>query len=230
MAASSLSHFQNSFAQYTQTLASSKYAPLTAEVERSLVLQYASGSEEAFHRLVNAHLRFIVYSLRDYKIPPTVDIMDVVQEANEGFMAGLRRFDLAYRCRVFTFCIYWVKYYVSRMLKKRQVEASATDYATGDYDPLATLPTEDFLQVRAREQLVHEIVAHIFPLLKPRERAIMNWFYGLSPPYAPKTLQEIGSMLHMQIERVRQLKVIALTKCKRILHDPQNDLIGYLKD
>jgi len=38
------------------------------------------------------------------------------------------------------------------------------------------------------------------------------YFYGLKDPFVSKTLQEIASILHIHIERVRQLRDTALSK------------------
>jgi len=96
--------FDQSFVLYTRELSHKRYTPLTAERERELLAQYSSGSVSAREQLINAHLRFVVYLLRDYKIPNTINIMDIIQEGNCGLMEGIKRFDsTTYTCRVATF-------------------------------------------------------------------------------------------------------------------------------
>jgi len=45
------------------------YIPLTREEEKQTLIELGSGSTSALNKLINAHLRFVVYSLRDFKTP-----------------------------------------------------------------------------------------------------------------------------------------------------------------
>ena len=66
------------------------------------------------------------------------------------------------------------------------------------------------------EQTASDIVQHALGDLSERERKILILFFGLTPPYEPKTLQEIGSMLHINsLEKVRQIKDAALIKINK---------------
>lgn len=220
----------SSFAQYTKELSSKKYEPLPANIEREYLFQYASGSTQAFDKLVSAHLRFIVYSLRDYKIPPTVDIMDIIQEANVGLMEGIRRFNPnKYNCRVFTYCVYWIRFYINKALvSQQQLFWTTTEEADGNKSKSRRLhgiftpfPEDEEFAASTEsvdqyyERVAEDIIAHALGGLSEREKSIVINFFGLVPPYKPKTLQEIGAMMHMNLERVRQIKNAALKKLKK---------------
>jgi len=64
------------------------------------------------------------------------------------------------------------------------------------------------------ERIAGEVIEETFACLTPKERSVMVLFFGLTPPYEVKTLQEIGSLLHVSLERVRQIREGALKKLK----------------
>jgi RNA polymerase sigma factor (sigma-70 family) len=202
------------FYTYTQTLGNVKYAPLDRPTERKLLAEYAVGSDKAFELLVNAHLRFVVWMLRDYKIPNDVDIMDVIQEANIGLLEGIRRFKLTYKCRLYTYCFYWIRFYIGKTLtsfaKIHKVFVPIPEDAEYLQDEAEALQAADYY-----EQTARDIVEHALSYLTKKEKTVLILFFGLSSPYEPKTLQEIGSMMHINLERVRQIKDNALKKLKK---------------
>ena len=205
------------FIHYTQELADKKYDPLSIAEERKLLADYGAGSQEAFCRLVQSHLRFTIYLLRSFKIPPDMDIMDVIQEANVGLMEGLKRFKpQEYNVRVYTYCVHWMNFYIRKALSSHtKVHNIFVPQPAGDAAE-EYVGEEDATQVPGYyEQIASDIVEHALKGLRSREKAILVLFFGLAPPYTPKTLQEIGSMMHMHVERVRQLKEASLEKLKK---------------
>ena len=213
----------NAFYTYTNELGLAKYKPLEAKMERTLILEYSQGSQTAFETLVKAHLRFVVWMLREYKIPSDVDIMDIIQEANLGLIEGIKRFKPnAYKCRVYTYCFYWIRFYIMKSLtsfsKTHKIFVPIPDDAEYIEEADEVLRAADYY-----EQTACDIVQHALGELSEKERKILILFFGLTPPYEPKTLQEIGSMLHINsLEKVRQIKDSALKKLKK---DDLNSLL-----
>jgi DNA-binding CsgD family transcriptional regulator len=66
------------------------------------------------------------------------------------------------------------------------------------------------------EAQIDDIASDILHLaeeqLTDREVAVISLYLGLKPPYVMKTLQEIGAILHIHLERVRQICRDALDK------------------
>lgn len=214
--------YTNTFVQYTKSLSSSKHASLTVEEERQLFLLYKSKgekSDEAFQKLVNSNLRLVIFILnRDFLLPEGVDVMDIVQEGNLGLIEGIKRFNSDdYNCRVNSYCAYWIYFFISRALGKSQKSRnmfSTYDDMEADIKEivLKDLSVGDFKH--SQESDLVEKVKICFNSLSIKEQKILDDYYGLSFPYNPKTLQEIGSMLHINLERVRQLKDCAVKKIK----------------
>lgn len=221
--------YSNTFVQYTKSLSSKKYASLSIEEERRLFLLYRSGSEEsvdAFQRLVNSNLRLVIFILkRDFLLPDDVDIMDAVQEGNLGLIEGIKRFNSdEYSCRVNSYCAYWIYFYISRLLGKSQ--KSRTVFFT--YDDLEgdvkEIVLKDISETN-RSTIDYEMIRKVkcgFSCLSSKEQKILEDYFGLSFPNTPKTLQEIGSMLHINLERVRQLKEVAIQKIQEKINNERS--------
>ncbi|MEB3332299.1 MAG: RNA polymerase sigma factor, RpoD/SigA family [Synechococcaceae cyanobacterium] len=71
-------------------------------------------------------------------------------------------------------------------------------------------------QVLAREQL-HEEVEALLRELSEREAEVLRQRYGLNDDH-PRTLNEIGELLHLSRERVRQIASAALHKLRQESH------------
>ena len=202
--------FNRSFIQYTKELSSSSYDILSKEEEKELLIEFSSGSIPARDRLMKAHLRFVVYILnRNFKIPSDVDLMDLVQEGNLGVLNAISKYDATrFNCRLFTYAQYYIKWYIHLALgtydtKKSIVEL--TDNFTFD-----EIETDPVLEERANI----DILMYVNSFLSKRESKIISLLFGLEYPFKPLTLKEVGSMVHLDSERVRQVKEEALLKIK----------------
>jgi RNA polymerase sigma factor (sigma-70 family) len=209
--------YAKSFIQYTTELAATRYDPLTVVDERKTIIAYKNGSKEAFDKIVSSNLRFVLFSLKYYNIPRNIDIMDLVQEGNLGLMEGVCRYDpKRYKCRVFTYCFWWIRFFIGMALKENsQIDKIFTQYPSGEeikYDVLSPYILGE------REDLYHEevakdMLAYVSKLIKDKtQRRIVILFFGLEPPYIPKTLDDIGDIFHFSYERIRQLKKEAIDK------------------
>jgi RNA polymerase primary sigma factor len=80
-------------------------------------------------------------------------------------------------------------------------------------DELAQSPEE-----LAEESLMRRDIAEILEMLTPRERLVLQLRYGLSDG-EPRTLAEVGDLLGISRERVRQIENEALRKLRRIARE-----------
>lgn len=211
--------YSDTFTKFSKTLAHSMYEPLPFKLEREYLLKISNENcEVAFNKVVQAHLRFIVYTLRDFQIPNSVDMMDVIQEATIGFIVGLRKFNPEkYQCRVMTYCVHWVRFYINKYLKAmNNIKQQITIYI----DEVGC-ENDVFIEevVDINQAVVDDIVKSMLSKLDDRERVIITHYYGLTYQQQAKTLEEIGSMLHLNFERVRQIRDIALKKINQLQED-----------
>ncbi len=207
-------NFTRAFTQYTKELSSPEYNPLSKEKERELLIQLSSGSAEARECIIKAHLRFVVYLLRDFKIPTYTDLMELIQEGNLGLMEAISRFDINQNCRVHTYAQYWIRWYISIALgiydNKNVIERNLPE----DFD--LNEVADDFEEDRfnIEEEAYKDILKNIKKVLDDREVKIISLRYGLEYPFKAKTLKDIGSMLHLNSERIRQIEEIAVEKLR----------------
>jgi len=202
-------YFTRAFAQYTKELSADIYIPLSKDEERELIVKLTKGSKEAKDRMIKAHLRFVVYLLRDFKIPSNIDPMDLVQEGNLGLLDGLSRFDASqFNCRVSTYVQYYIRWYISRALglysKSIVIQELPDNF---NFEDIA----ED---IKVEERVHQDILEYIKSFLDSRETKIISLLFGLEFPFKSLSLREVGSLTHLHSERVRQIKNEALDKIK----------------
>jgi RNA polymerase sigma factor (sigma-70 family) len=201
--------FSKSFVQYTNELNKEEYSPLSREEERKLLQEMKEGDEKSKERIVKAHLRFVIYLLREFKIPVYIDIMDLVQEGNEGLLEGVSRFDVNQTCRVFSYARYYIKWYISRSLEMYSKNSNFYEFPIEfNFDEV-----ED-VKENVKEFAYDDILQFIKSVLNEKETKIISLSFGLEPPFKANTLRDIGSMLHLDAERIRQIKKDALIKIK----------------
>ena len=208
--------FNKAFQQYAKSLKASRYDPLDSVTEKILVKKYREGDVRAFEKIVNAYLRFVIHIIKEFKIPNDIDIMDVIQEGNEGFMVGLSKFNPdGYDCRVSTYCVYWIKFYIKKMLSARVRHSSIFYSLPEDEDISQVLAEEDVIEVNLKKKIHEDINVFVLNKLEDRERYIIKAYFGMEYPYTQKTLQEIASICHINCERVRQIRNGAIDKLNK---------------
>lgn len=102
------------FLQYMGSL--NKYKILTKEQEYDLAKKFAETKDPKYaHALVTANLKFVAKVV--YKYANTGhEMMDLIQEGNEGLMAAVRKFDPDKGYKLITYAVWWIKAYVNRYI------------------------------------------------------------------------------------------------------------------
>lgn len=205
-----MTSFTRAFVQYTSELSSPSYDILSKEEERELLIQCSSGSITARDRLIKGHLRFVVYILnRSFKIPSNVDLMDLIQSGNMGLVDAISRYDATqFNCRLFTYAQYYIKWYINNALGTDDKKASLVELRDNFvFDEIEIDPVIE-------EKVNMDILSFIKSFLSKREIKVVSLLFGLEYPYKPMTLKDVGSILHLDSERIRQVKEEALLKIK----------------
>jgi RNA polymerase primary sigma factor len=220
---------------------------LTAEEERALATRKDLASR---NRLVEANLRLVIAVVkkrgyRGYGVP----FMDLVQEGCKGLIRAAERYDPACGSRFSTYAYFWIRQAVSKGLAtlKRTIRIpQLMDYAVrpgadvGGVNldclhaarmadgTLASLSDSAF-QVRAEAGDPEAIVSaederrdadNLLAGLTAREALVLRLRYGLGVD-RPMALHEVGQILGVTREAIRQIQVKAVRKLQLRARIPQ---------
>lgn len=78
--------------------------------------------------------------------------------------------------------------------------------------------------------LKEDILAFLNSTLTPKERAVVILRYGLDETGKFRTLEEVGEILDITRERVRQLETRAVTKVRKIKSKKLSEMVSYLSE
>jgi len=81
---------------------------LTREQEDEVARQAAEGNKEAFDKLVNANLRFVISIAKRYK-GNGLPLSDLISEGNIGLIAAVEHFDVTKGYHFISYAVWWIR-------------------------------------------------------------------------------------------------------------------------
>ncbi|HEY7954010.1 MAG TPA: RNA polymerase factor sigma-32 [Polyangia bacterium] len=89
-----------------------RFQPLDRATELKLARRWQRRHDaDSAHRLVQAHLRFVVKIANSYR-GYGLKVADLVEEGNIGLLEAVRRFDPSRNLRFMTYAAYWIRAYI----------------------------------------------------------------------------------------------------------------------
>ena len=99
--------------RYFEDIKDSK--PLTYIEEVRLARRIQKGDNKAVEKLVFANLKFVISVAKNFQ-GMGVDLMDLINDGNEGLVIAARKFDPNRGCKFISFAIWWVRESILRGL------------------------------------------------------------------------------------------------------------------
>ena len=165
----------------------------------------------------------LVISIAKRYVNKHVLIEDLIQEGFLGLIAAAERFDTERGCQFSTYAVYWIRYYISRAVRKatKGYESLYLDKSMGE-DGDSTLvesimdENEPLSYEVAEQNEQIQFVAEMVSCLKPKERRIVELRFGLNSEIE-HSFEEIGELLNLSKERVREIEVKALKRLRNLI-------------
>lgn len=223
----------STLAAYLREIA--KLPRLTIEEERTLGERVQHDRDEtALTRLVESNLRFVVSYAKRYR-GLGVPFLDLIHEGNLGLIEAARRFDPTRNVKFITYAVWWIRQSIMHVIAEQSrafsfpaklfpvIHLSGEDVSlsqpvrAGDNarELGETIAQEDVPAID--DEIIHqesiEELARALLELDGKEREVVRLRYGLGDD-EPRTLQEIGNLMHLSRERVRQIESRAKDKLR----------------
>ena len=209
------------------------FKTLSREEERELGVRISQGDREALNKLVQHNLKFVVSMAKNYR-DKGVPFEDLISEGNLGLYHAAEKYDGKRETRFITYAVWWIKNSLNECIKKSN-KINETDIDTFLYSKnknesfRSEIINEKFEErlndIQSRNASVNELME----CLQERERNVVAMFFGLDGK-KEMNLDEIGQVMSLSMERVRQIKDVALIKLKTNVMLMDCDTIRELKE
>ena len=177
------------------------------------------------NEIIRANLRLVV-SIAKRRVGPTEEFFDLVSDGNMSLIRAVEKFDFARGNKFSTYATWAIVKNFARSIPKehrhRERFHTSQDDLFGAVEDSRTDPyAEDFAQAQ-RESQIAKILGH----LDQREQQVIAHRFGLGRDQEPLTLKEVGSLMGVTKERVRQLEGRALDKLRQAARAEKIDIPG----
>jgi RNA polymerase primary sigma factor len=220
----------------------STYPLLKGDEEIILARKIRNGDQDALQELVKRNLRFVISVAKKYQ-NRGLPLIDLIGEGNVGLLTAARKFDPDQGVKFISYAVWWIRQSeILRQKLNREPTPEELSHLTGlsveVVQSLAALNTSDVrldapMDPEGDRSLIERFVADEMPdteeeamnrflndeieqalsTLPPRDAKVLRLYFGLEGG-REHTLEEIGSMLGVTRERVRQLRDRALKRLR----------------
>jgi len=201
---------------------------LSPSEERKLIISYLNIKEETVEkkalreRIIRSALRYVISEARKHPraIKDRAALQDLISAGNIGLVRALNKFQPEQGTRFLTYAGWWVRHEMREAAKhlnichvpthalskgtKPPIPTELQDYNL--YEPEETEFTEELHFIHCIGKLLN------LASLNVRETFIIKSCYGIDT--IPRTLKQVGNILGITGERVRQIREVALKKLR----------------
>jgi RNA polymerase sigma factor (sigma-70 family) len=168
-------------------------------------------------RIVEANMPLVISMAKRARIG-NVDFPELISEGNMALLRAVDKFDA---CRGFKFSTYACRAILKSFSRLAIRQGRYRMHFPTEYDP--ALEKSEWLDIkRGRKEAdvlsdLKEIISTNLESLDEVERTVIRERFALAAEAVPKTLEEVGAIIGVTKERVRQIQNKALTKLRHVL-------------
>jgi RNA polymerase sigma factor (sigma-70 family) len=201
---------------------------LSAEEEAALSAAAQRGDARAREQLIASQLPFVVYVAKQYQARG-IDLEDLVQLGNVGLIRAAAKFDPR-KGRFSTYAGWWIRHFIRIELERHASQIRLPQRSNRKTKPkleeaaeraLAAIrksvPAEEAFLIAPDDRDRDDLAESIAELRREVAALPERVRYVIESRLAGKTLKEIGGVLHVGRERVRQIEADAIAILRRRL-------------
>ena len=209
------------------------FKTLSRQEERALGMKIQRGDKSALNKLVNHNLKFVVSIAKKYR-DRGVPFEDLISEGNMGLYHAAEKYDGRRETKFITYAVWWIKNSINEIIKDyaSNNEINVDDFIFDKKKSVEyhqELINEEFEEELNNIQSRNDSVEELLKCLQERERKIVTMVFGLKGT-KEMNLDEIGQSMSLSMERVRQIKDVALIKLKSNVLMMNNDFFKEIKE
>ena len=172
-------------------------------------------------KLVTDNMGYVVTLARQYK-SDILSTEDLVSEGSIGLMKAAEKYDSLRGKPFVTFAAPYIRRCIETAINRletatdvRSTDESLPVGSKNNYTLLNVLEDKDAVKADmvAEENTLTDDLLRVMNILNEREQRVLNLYYGNG--YERQTMAEIGEVMELKRERVRQIRDQALRKLRK---------------
>jgi RNA polymerase primary sigma factor/RNA polymerase sigma factor len=175
------------------------------------------------NEIISANLRLVV-SIAKRHVGPGENFFELVSDGNISLIRAVEKFDFARGNKFSTYASWAIMKNFARTIpdEHRHRDRFRTSHADM-FGTTEDLRSDQYEQESAQVQREGQI-GRILERLDEREAKIIVSRFGLSPGHEPLTLKEVGAVMGVTKERIRQIEARALSKLRKAVQEERIEL------
>ncbi|MGA2033276.1 MAG: sigma-70 family RNA polymerase sigma factor [Thermoguttaceae bacterium] len=166
------------------------------------------------NRIISANLRLVVSIAKRY-VGPAADFFELVSDGNVSLIRAVEKFDFARGFRFSTYATWAIMKNFARSIPavlrhQDRFRSSSPEMFSTTEDMRADQHEQESAQIQ-RESRVGRLLSR----LDEREQQIITGRFGLARGQEPLTLKQVGAVMGVTKERIRQIQFRAIGKLRK---------------
>lgn len=171
------------------------------------------------NQIVQANLRLVVSIAKRHVGATSDDFFELVSDGNMSLIRAVEKFDYARGNKFSTYASWAIMKNFARTIPNTYKHRDRYRTSQDEMFALTEEYRSDQIELEQAQQLRERQVSTILSRLDEREQKIIINRFGLDYSQEPQTLKEVGAVIGVTKERVRQLEARALSKLRLAVQD-----------